>query len=435
MHETSPSSESGRNRLSRRGLLALGAVAGATPALAACGSGDSGDGSTEIGLWTWASEFEDAFAAAAAEYHQLHPEVTVKPRYWSFANYAPSLQAALTAKEEGDIFMPLVSTLALAEAGRTVDLRKALGGDFLDGFFPSTNDENVYQDGQYAVGWAAQTFGLFHNTTILSQLGLMPPETWDDLAAMAPQINAAGLVPMSIQGNPSNQLSDFTLPIITQITDDPQVVLDLDTHTAKGVSWDSEPVVQALTIVKQLTDAGVFSAGVLATDSDTANSTFTSGKAAMLFTGSFFPPALQTTAPAEFLTQYGIAKTPTVEPGGKHWCANQAGYTWAVSSGSKHQDAAVDFLKYLYDPARYLKMMNDTFSMPSTKAAADGVASQDIKTMTSWLLDGEGAPHIMFGKGTLDSVTNGVVSVVNGSATPAQAAKAIEAAVVQARKI
>ena len=433
MHETSPQSET---RLSRRGLLALGAAAGVAPALAACGSGDSsGDGGTEIGLWTWASEFEDAFAAAAAEYHQLHPEVTVKPRYWSFANYAPSLQAALTAKEEGDIFMPLVSTLALAEAGRTIDLRKALGADFLDGFFPSTNDENVYQDGQYAVGWAAQTFGLFHNTTLMSQLGLMPPETWDDLAAMAPQINAAGLVPMSIQGNPSNQLSDFMLPIITQITDDPQVVLDLDTHTAKGVSWDSEPVVQALTIVKQLTDAGVFSAGVLATDSDTANSTFTSGKAAMLFTGSFFPPVLQTTAPAEFLTQYGIAKTPTVEPGGKHWCANQAGYTWAVSSGSKHQDAAVDFLKYLYDPARYLKMMNDTFSMPSTRAAADGVASSDIKTMTSWLLDGEGAPHIMFGKGTLDSVTNGVVSVVNGSATPAQAAKAIEAAVVQARKI
>jgi raffinose/stachyose/melibiose transport system substrate-binding protein len=79
--------------------------------------------------------------------------------------------------------------------------------------------------------------------------------------------------------------------------------------------------------------------------------------------------------------------------------------------------------------------MNDSFSMPSTTAAADGVTNPDIKTMTSWLLDGEGAPHIMFGKGTLDSVTNGVVSVVNGSATPAQAAKAIEAAVVQARKI
>ncbi|PRY17149.1 ABC transporter substrate-binding protein [Kineococcus rhizosphaerae] len=434
MHETSAPS---RTRLSRRNLLALGAAASAAPVLAACGSDDSGGGggNVTLGLWTWASEFEDAFATAADEYHQLHPNVTVKPRYWSFANYAPSLQAALAAKEEGDIFMPLVSTLALAQAERTIDLRKALGADFLDGFFPSTNEENVYQDGQYAVGWAAQTFGLFHNTTLMAQLGLTPPETWDDLAAMAPKINAAGLVPMSIQGNPSNQLSDFMLPIITQITDDPQVVLDLDTHEKKGVSWDSEPVVQALTIVKQLTDAGVFSSGVLATDSDTANSTFTSGKAAMLFTGSFFPPSLQTTAPPEFLTQYGIAKTPTVKPGGKHWCANQAGYTWAVSSGSKNQDAAVDFLKYLYDPARYLKMMNDTFSMPSTEAAADGVSSSDIKTMTSWLLDGEGAPHIMFGKGTLDSVTNGVVSVVNGSATPAQAAKAIEAAVVQARKI
>ncbi|WP_432519939.1 ABC transporter substrate-binding protein [Kineococcus sp. SYSU DK006] len=434
MHDTFPATP---RSLSRRRLLAGGAAAGAAAALAACGGGsDTGsDGSITLGLWTWASEFEDAFATAAAEYHTLHPDVTVKPRYWSFANYAPSLQAALAAQEEADIFMPLVSTLALGQAERTIDLKQALGQDFLDGFFPSTNEENVYGDGQYAVGWAAQTFGLFYNTTIMNQLGLQPPETWDDLAAMAPKINAAGYVTMSIQGNPSNQLSDFMLPIITQITDDPQVVLDLDAHEKDGVSWDSEPVVQALTVVKQLKDAGVFADGVLATDSDTANSTFTSGKAAMLFTGSFFPPSLQTTAPPEFLTQYGIAKTPAIEPGGKHWCANQAGYTWAVSSGSKNQEAAVDFLKYLYDPDRYLKMMNDTFSMPSTKAAADGVTSSDIKTMTSWLLDGEGAPHIMFGKGTLDSVTNGVVSVVDGSATPAQAAKAIEAAVVQNRKI
>ncbi|NAZ86952.1 extracellular solute-binding protein [Kineococcus sp. T90] len=434
MHETFPTPH---RRISRRGLLAMGAAAGAAPALASCGSGGGGGGDGEItlGLWTWASEFEDAFAAAAAEYKQLHPNVTVQPRYWSFANYAPSLQAALAAQDEADLFMPLVSTLALGEAGRIVDLREALGTDFLDGFFPSTNDENVWEDGQYAVGWAAQTFGLFYNTTIMDQLGLQPPQTWDELAAMAPAVNAAGFVPMSIQGTPSNQLSDFVLPIITQITDDPQVVLDLDAHTADGVSWDSEPVVQALTVVQQLREAGVFAEGVLATDSDTANGTFTNGRAAMLFTGSFFPPSLQTTAPPEFLTQYAIAKTPTTRPGGKHWCANQAGYTWAISSRSENQEAAADFLKYLYDPERYLAMMNDTFSMPSTRAAAEGVTSEDIKTMTSWLLDGEGAPHILFGKGSLDAVTNGVVSVVNGSATPQQAAKDIEAAVVQSRKI
>ena len=73
--------------------------------------------------------------------------------------------------------------------------------------------------------------------------------------------------------------------------------------------------------------------------------------------------------------------------------------------------------------------------MPCTKQAAASVTGQDIKTMAQWLLDGEGAPHILFGQGSLDAVSNGVVSVINGTATPAAAATAIEAAVVQARKI
>jgi raffinose/stachyose/melibiose transport system substrate-binding protein len=72
--------------------------------------------------------------------------------------------------------------------------------------------------------------------------------------------------------------------------------------------------------------------------------------------------------------------------------------------------------------------------MPATKAAAAGVTSPDIKTMTQWLLDGEGAPHILFGTGSLEAVSNGVVSVINGSASPQQAAQNIENAVVQARK-
>jgi raffinose/stachyose/melibiose transport system substrate-binding protein len=427
-------------RFSRRSLLRMGAVAGlsagAAAALSACGAGGgSGSGTTTIGLWTWASEFKDAFATTIAEYTKINPNVQIEPRYWDFGSYAPALQAALAANNEADIFMPLVSTLALGKAGRIVDLRQALGQPFLDGFFPSTNEENVYGDGQYAVGWAAQTFGLFYNKTIMGKLGLEPPETWDDLIAMAPAINAAGYVPMSAQGTPSNQLSDFMLPIITQISGDPQIVLDLDSHEKPGVTWDRPEVVEALTVVKRLTDAGVFDKGVLAVDSDTSNSTFMTGKAAMLFSGSFFPPVLQKEAPAGFLKEYGIAKTPAYTAGGKHWCANQAGYTWAISEKSDNKDAAVDFLKYLYDPQRYLKMMNDTFSMPCTKQAAAGVTGDDIKTMTQWLLDGEGAPHILFGQGSLDAVSNGVVSVINGSATPAAAATAIEAAVVQARKI
>ncbi len=433
----------GAGTVTRRGVLRYGAgvgvLAAAGPVLAACGSdensgGSSGGGKVELGMWTWAGEFKDAFAARIKEFEAANPNVTVKPRFWDFASYSPALQAALAAKNEADLFMPVTLTLSLGKANRVLELKKVLGQDFIDKFISSTNEENVYNGGQYAVGWAAQMFGIFYNKTIMDKLKLKVPETWDELKQMAPTINRAGYVTMSAQGTPSNQLADFVMPIITQATDDPQVALDLDAHEKPGVTWNSPPVIQALTVVKELRDAGVWDKGVLAVDSDTSYSTFYTGKAALLYTGSFFPPNLHQVAPKSFLTQYGIAKTPALKPGGKHWGGNQAGYTWSISANSKHQDQAIKFLKFLYEDAPYLKMMNDTNSMPATKAAAAGVTSPDIKTMTKWLLDGEGAPHILFGKGSLEAVSTGVVSVINGSASPQQAAQNIENAVVQARK-
>jgi raffinose/stachyose/melibiose transport system substrate-binding protein len=436
-----PAAPSPRQPATRRTVLrsaGLGlAAAAATPFLGACGSGSgSSRRRVRLRMWTWASEFAPAFAATIKRYEAENPHVTVEPRYWSFGTYSPSLQAALIAKNEADLFMPVTLTIALGRAGRVLDLRKALGADFLRDFFASTNDENVYKGGQYAVGWAAQSFGLFYNRELLGKAGVEPPETWDDLIAIAPEIrHRTGATPLAIQGTPSNQLSDFTLPLVTQITGDPQVVLDLDAHEKKGVSWNSSPVVDALAKLRRLTRAGVFDPGVLAVDQDTATSSFMNGKAAMLFSGSFFPPVLHATASKEFLQAYGIAKTPAWRPGGKHWCANQAGYTWCVSALSRHRDEALAFLRYLYEPDRYRTFMNDSLSMPSTHSAAARVTSPDIKTMVRWLNDGEGAPHIMFGQGTLTAVTNGVTSVMQGSVTPAKAAHAIEQAVVQTRRI
>lgn len=424
-------------RISRRRLLgASAAVSAGALGLAGCDGAGGGSGSADLRIWSWASEFEDALAGVIKQYQQANPGVTVTQRYWDFGSYGSALQAALTAGDEADIFMPLLATHQLGKAERVLDLKEALGEDFLSRFFESTNAENVYGDGQWAVGWAAQTFGLFYNKDLLKKAKVEPPETWDDLIDIAPVIkDRTGTVPMAIQGNPSNRLADFFLPIITQITDDPQLVLDLDTHEKADLSWTADPVVEGLTKIKELTAAGVFSDGVLATDSDTSNSTFVNGQAAMLYNGSFMPPVLQTEAPEEFREKYAIAKTPAWKPGAKHWTANQAGYTWAISAKSKNQDQAIDFLSYLYEPDRYATLMNDTYSMPATTAAAETVASPDIKEMTSWLVDGEGAPHIMFGTGTMDAVSNGVVAVINGSKSPAEAAKQIEDEVQRARKL
>src|SRR5690606_25538489 len=127
---------------------ASAAVSAGALGLAGCDGAGGGSGSADLRIWSWASEFEDALAGVIKQYQQANPGVTVTQRYWDFGSYGSALQAALTAGDEADIFMPLLATHQLGKAERVLDLKEALGEDFLSRFFESTNAENVYGDGQ-----------------------------------------------------------------------------------------------------------------------------------------------------------------------------------------------------------------------------------------------------------------------------------------------
>jgi raffinose/stachyose/melibiose transport system substrate-binding protein len=93
---------------------------------------------------------------------------------------------------------------------------------------------------------------------------------------------------------------------------------------------------------------------------------------------------------------------------------------------------AIEYIKFIYEPARYARTMNNPLSMPSTSDAAESVSDPIMKEMTSWLSDG--APHILFGKGSWDAVSNAVSGVFAQTLKPEEAAKQIEADVIAARK-
>jgi raffinose/stachyose/melibiose transport system substrate-binding protein len=71
--------------------------------------------------------------------------------------------------------------------------------------------------------------------------------------------------------------------------------------------------------------------------------------------------------------------------------------------------------------------------MPATKAAATTVSNPHLKVMTSWLLDGLGCPHILYGPGSETGLSNACVAIVNGTQTPKEAAAAIQTTVNQAK--
>jgi ABC-type glycerol-3-phosphate transport system substrate-binding protein len=428
----------GRSQFDRRTLLKAGAAgfgAAATASLlAACSGGSSSSSSgktTTVRVWSWYNEQKDTLPKVIKDFEDKHPNIKVNLRIFGTPDqYLPALTAAVSGGDVPEIFAPHVRAITYGKQGISADLKKELGSGFLKDFFPAENQE--YSDGnkQYALGWEAQTFGIFYNPDLFAAAGVDgEPETWDDLIAVAQKVNATGKSSVAFSANPGTSALDFFLPLITQVTDDPTYFLKLD-QLEKGYKWTNDPVVQALELNDKIVKAKVFQPGTTGTSGDQATQLFYTGASAMLFAGSWIPQGLIQNATPDFVKKYKIMKTPAIKSGGRHWTADQAGAGFAVSETSKAKDAALELVKYLYSPDVYSKLMNDSNSMPATQSAVDRVTSPQIKQMASWLPDG--CPHIPFGAGSSAS-GDPLTKIFDQKASPADVAKEMQAAVLNAR--
>jgi raffinose/stachyose/melibiose transport system substrate-binding protein len=441
-HASDSGFEGDRRGISRRTFLSGAVALSATVGLAACGSSSSstggGGGKTgkkaTVEIWSWYTEDEPVWGQLTSEYHDAHPNVTIKPRtFGSLADYSPVLESAVAAGKTPDIFAPATLAISYGQSGIALDLKSALGSAFLDGFFPSINKEYTSGSKQYAIGWEAQMFGLFYNPDIMKQANVDYPETWDDVIDAAHTIRSkTGLVPVALNGNPSNNAADFFLPLVTQASNNPNLVYELDQLTGSGTTWENPYVIQAFEVLQKLVSGGVFETGADAVTYDEALALFYDKKSAMLSFGSFIVPGLLTSATPAFNKLYKVGQTPSIKSGGKHWGANQAGAGWSVSAKSPNAEAAVDFLKWLYEPSRYAMINKKAATMAATTEAASRGTNALVKEMASWITD-NGCNHILFGDGSETAVGNAAAAVIGGKLSPSSAAAQIQSTVKTAR--
>ncbi len=178
------------------------------------------------------------------DFEAKHPGVKIETNFVPFNQYLTTLAAMTAGNSLPDLFYGHVKAAELGRAGLAVNYKDVVDEAFLKQFYPGPLRQFTFDDGAiYALPWTAQIFGLFVNDRIMKELGLTPPNTWDELIAMAPKIREAGLTrsPSAIWRTMSRP--DFLLPLIAQYGGD---VYALDDLTKPGLSWDSKPVVDAL---------------------------------------------------------------------------------------------------------------------------------------------------------------------------------------------
>jgi raffinose/stachyose/melibiose transport system substrate-binding protein len=125
--------------------------------------------------------------------------------------------------------------------------------------------------------------GIFYNKQIFAQQGIAVPQTWDDLVAAAAKLQAAGVQPFSASGQQGWPITRLISGYIYRSLG-PGAMDAIANGTAKLTDPDYVKAAQA---IADLGAKGYFGKGVGSIDYDTAVNTFLSGKAAMLYMGTW----------------------------------------------------------------------------------------------------------------------------------------------------
>ncbi|MGV9358001.1 ABC transporter substrate-binding protein [Streptomyces misionensis] len=191
-----------------RGATAVAIGLGVALAATGCaGGGDTGNGGgssngkVTLTLWENAQPGpgEEYWKAAVKEYHQLHPNVTVRIQAVQNEDFDGKLQTALNSNSAPDIFLQRGGgkMQAMVDAGQIQPLNLT-AGDKANAGEASVAGYSI--DGKvYAMPVDTQPEGIYYSKDLFKKAGITaPPTTMDELEADVAKLKAVGVAPIAV---------------------------------------------------------------------------------------------------------------------------------------------------------------------------------------------------------------------------------------------
>ena len=391
-------------------LLALTATTVAQPSVA-----------QELTLWSWRQEDRAAYDKIIGGFEAANPGIKIKYQAFPPENYATLLTTALAGGTGPDLMMVKAygAFEAVAAPGYLLPLAdaKVPGLDALPA--SALSGETLRADGKvYAVPFGTQTMLIIYNKKILSDNGLQPPATWDELLAACKALKAKGTFCFG-NGTATAWQNETIVSALGSSVIGKGFYNDLK---AGKVDFTDPRFVSALDHVKQASQ--YFPDGFIGLDYASSQQLFVSGAAAMFAGGSF--------ELSNFKTQnknldLGVVPPPVLKAGDEALVGlyNDGGY--AGNAKSKSPDAVQKVLSYLASKNTGQVLANDLGSVtPIPGVTFDNPLLQQVRALNEHAI-----PYIMLvdfrykepsGSVLLQSA---VQKMLAGQQTPEQAAKAV----------
>ncbi|MFD5123432.1 ABC transporter substrate-binding protein [Streptomyces sp. NPDC058385] len=316
--------------ISRRGLLGTGAALGL---LTACGSNTGRDdggpgGGPELSQW-YHQYGEQGTEQAVKRYAAAYDKARVTVQ-WRPGNYDEQTAAALLTDSGPDVFEVNGPTLDQIQGRQIADLTGLFEG-VKDDFNPAVLAPKTYDGRIWAIPQVIDMQMLYYRKSLLAGAGVEPPRTLDELVDAAKKLTSKKTKGLFL-GNDGGAGVLGGTPLYA-------AGLELVTEDGK-VGFDDPAAARALGKIHQLyADRSL----LLGAPSDWSDpSAFVQGLTAMQWSGLWALPTVQKALGDDF----GVLPFP--KDGSGEPSVPVGAYGAAVSTRGKHQQAAKDYLKWLW---------------------------------------------------------------------------------------
>jgi multiple sugar transport system substrate-binding protein len=329
--------------------------AGATTAAAA-------GGKVDLTMWFWgdadAPGANKALASAVTAYEAAHPNVTIKVVEQATDTFIATFQAAAAAKSGPDIGAQWATGPVLTQVwgGAVTAISDLVPPDEVSHWLNTS--ENTYNGKVWAMPLYLIGIPWVFNKDLLAQAGITTaPAAWADVINACKALRAKNITPFAF-GNDTYWTTQLMLQSLSSLDDVVQASVGAKKYTDAEFS-DFEKAWQ------QMADAKCFNDDVASVGMAKGQEQFAAGKAAMTMGTDGNVRQWAKDLGADKLT---ITKWPIYGNGPLKDAYNATQSTsYFVTSWSKHQKEAADFLTFLHTP----EMLDAWYAATGTPPADD----------------------------------------------------------------
>ncbi|MBC7725358.1 MAG: extracellular solute-binding protein [Burkholderiaceae bacterium] len=390
-------------RITRTAAIAVVAAL----ALAACGTtGPAATSASDGDLSMWGlsnAPMQDIMADSITAWNADNPDGTIGIDFFANDAYKTKVRTAIGAGAGPTFIYGWGGGIlkSYVDADEVLDLTPYLTENpaMSERYIQSVAQNGVIDGKTYALpNNYTQPVLLYFNKEVFDQVGAEAPKTWDELLALIPVFTEAGIAPLSLGGQSKWPNLMWLAYLVDRIggPDVFQAILD-----GKADAWSDPAVIEALTKIQQLVDAGGFIDGFssIAADTNADQALLYTGRAAMMLHGAWVYSSIKADA-GDFTSsgKLGYVPFPAVE-GGIGDSANVTGNPsnfWSVSSKAtpEQQKIAVDYLANGMLNEKYVDELVAAGAVPVVTGIENKLAaSDDADFLTTVYSMTANAPH------------------------------------------